>query len=136
LSPDWEQALESDLSRLVARVNESTPPNATAPNAGGSELAAAQKAIASNPALTAASLEQGTDLLRNQALAEFKTAVTDMQDQAKAIEQKLSEGGASQTEIAAQLQKIQAEQTAKMQEITARLHNQLAALAQSKGAVH
>jgi len=136
LSPEWEQALESDLSRLVARVNEMTPPNATPANASGSEFAAAQEAVASNPALANSSLEQGTDLLRNQALAEFKKAVTEMQNQAKAAEEKLSQGGASQSEIAIELQKIQAQQTAKMQEITARLHNQLAALAQSKGAAH
>jgi len=134
LSPEWEQALESDLSRMVARVNEMTPPNATPANASGTEFAAAQKAIASNPALATASLDQGTELLRDQALAEFKAAVTEMQNQAKAAEQKLSQGSASQSEIASQIQKIQTEQTAKMQEITARLHNQLAALAQSKAA--
>ncbi len=136
LSPEWEQALESDLSRLVTRVNQMVPPNATPANASGSEFATAQEAVASNPALANVSLEQGSDLLRNQALAEFKKAVTEMQNQAKAAEEKLSQGGASQSEIAAELQKIQAEQTAKMQEITARLHNQLAALAQSKGAAH
>lgn len=136
LSPEWEQALESDLSRLVARVNEMVPPNATPANASGSEFAAAQKAVAANPALATASLDQGTDLLRSEALAEFKKAVTETQNQAKAAEEKLSQGGASQSEIASELQKIQAEQTAKMQEITSRLHNQLAALAQSKGAAH
>jgi hypothetical protein len=136
LSPEWEQALESDLSRMVARVNEMAPPNATPANVGGSELAAAQNAVASNPALANASLEQGTQLLRDQALAEFKAAVTDMQSQQKAVEEKLAQGGASESEIASAIQKIQAEQTAKMQEITARLHNQLAALTQNKNTVH
>jgi len=136
LSPEWEQALEFDLSRMVARVNEMTPPNATPANTGGSEFAAAQKAIASNPALATASLDQGTDLLRDQALAEFKAAVTAMQNQAQAAAEKLAQGGASESETASQLQKIQSEQTAKMQEITARLHNQLAALAQSKSTAH
>jgi ABC-type uncharacterized transport system involved in gliding motility auxiliary subunit len=133
LSPEWEQALESDLSRMMARVNEMTPPNATPANVSATELATAQKAIASNPALATASLEQGSDLLREQALAEFKAAVTDMQNQSKAAEEKLSQGSASESEVAGELKKIQAEQTAKMQEITARLHNQLAALTQSKG---
>jgi hypothetical protein len=136
ISPEWEQALESDLSRMLARVNEMRPPNATPSNAGGSEFAAAQKTIASNPTLTTASLEQGTELLREQALTEFKAAVTEMQDQAKASEEKLTQRGASPSEIAAQIQKIQAQQTARMQEITARLHNQLAALAQSKSITH
>ena len=136
LSPDWEQALESDLSRAVARVNEMTPPDATAPNVSANELAMAQKAIASNPKLASATLEEGTQMLRDQALAEFKAAVTEMQNQTSAAEQRLAQGAASETEIAGQIQKIHAEQTARMQEITARLHDQLAALAQNKNAVH
>jgi hypothetical protein len=69
-------------------------------------------------------------------MAEFKAAVAEMQAQSQAAEQRLAQGSASESEIASQIQKIQAEQTAKMQEITARLHNQLAALARDKGAAH
>jgi hypothetical protein len=136
LSPDWESALESDLSRVVGRVNDMVPPNATPANVSGNELATAQKAIASNPALASATPEQATQMLRDQALADFKAAVIDMQNQTKAAEQRLAQGAASEAEIAGEIQKIQADQTAKMQEITARLHNQIAALAQNKGAAH
>jgi hypothetical protein len=134
LSPDWEQALESDLSRPVARVNAMTPPGAIAANVSENELAAAQKNIAANPKLASATLEEGTQMLRDQALAEFKAAVTEMQKQAEAAEQRLAQGTGSESEVARELQKIHAAQTAKMQEITARLHNELAALAQNKSA--
>jgi ABC transporter family protein len=136
LSPDWEQALESDLSRAVARVNDMTPPAATAANVSANELAAARKAIDSNPKLASVTLEQGTQMLRDQALADFKATVTEMQNQTEAAERRLAQGTGSESEIAGEIQKIRAFQTAKMQEITARLHDQLAALTQNKSAVH
>jgi hypothetical protein len=136
LSPDWEQALESDLSRVVARVDEMIPAGATPANVAPNELAAAEKVIAANPKLASATLDEGTQILRDQALAEFKAAVTEMQSEAQAAEQRLAQGGVSESEIASELQKIHAAQTAKMQEITARLHNTLAALAQNKSAAH
>ena len=136
ISPDWEQALESDLSRVVARVNEMTPPGSTPANVGAKELAAAQKAIEANPKLASASVEQGTQILRDAAMAEFKAAVADMQNQTAAAEQRLSQGSAPASEIANEIQKIHAEQTAKMQEITARLHDEMAALTRNKSAAH
>jgi len=134
LSPDWETALESDLSRVMARLNETTAPGAIAANVAVDELAAARKAMDSNPRLASATPEQSTQILRDQALAEFKTAVAEMQSQTAAAEQRLAQGSASAAEIASEIQKIQAAQTARMQEITARLHNELAALAQMKTA--
>ena len=136
LSPDWERALESDLSRAVARVNQAVPPGTTPANVSDSEIKSAQAAIDSNPALATATLEQGTQILRDQALAEFKAAVADMQNQTKAAEERLSQSGISAADVAKDIQKIRADQTAKIQEITARLHDQLAALAQSKGTGH
>jgi len=51
LSPDWEQALESDLSRAVARVNEAVPPGTTAANVSDRSTAsrAAKPAPLENP---------------------------------------------------------------------------------------
>jgi len=119
----------------AAQRSRATPPAATAANVSANELAAAQKAIESNPKLASATLEQGTQMLRDQALAEFKAAVTEMQNQTQAAEQRLAQGAGSESEIAGEIQKIHAAQTAKMQEITARLHDQLAALAQNKSTV-
>jgi hypothetical protein len=136
LSPNWEQAVESDLSRAVGRVNEAVPPGTTPANVSDSEIKTAQAAIDSNPALATATLEQGAQILRDQALAEFKAAVADMQARTKAVEERLSQSGVSESDVASDIQKIRAEQTAKIQEITARLHDQLAALAQSKGPGH
>jgi hypothetical protein len=136
LSPEWEPALESDLSRVVQRVDEMIPAGTTPANVSDTELTAAQAAIASNPALANATVEQGTQVLRDQALADFKAAVADMESRSKAAEQRLGQSGVSEADVAKEIETIRAEQTAKMQEITARLHNQLAALAQSKAAGH
>lgn len=136
ISPEWEQALESDLSRVVAHVNEMRAAGATAANVSDGDLKTARTAIESNPNLASASLEQGTQMLRDAALAEFKAAVAEMQSRSKEAEQRLNQGANSETDVAKEIEKIRAEQTGKIQEITARLHNQLAALAQSKTASH
>jgi hypothetical protein len=135
LSPDWEQALESDLSRVVAQVNETKAPAAAPGNVSAGELAAAEQANQANPALASASLSDGTQMLRDAALAEFKKAVAEMQERTQQAEQSVSQG-TSPADVAKQLEKIRAEQTQKMQEITARLHNQIVAFQQSRTAGH
>jgi hypothetical protein len=136
LSPEWEQALESDLSRVVKRVDEMVPAGTTPANVSDNEIMAAQAAIASNPALANTTVEQGTQMLRDQALADFKAAVTDMESRSKAAGQRLGQGGVSEADVAKAIETIRVEQAAKMQEITTRLHDQLAALAQNKATVH
>jgi hypothetical protein len=135
LSPDWEQALESDLSRVVAHVNEAKASAAAPANVSASDLAAAEQAIQSNPALASASLADGTQMLRDAALAEFKKAVADMQARSQQAEQTVSQG-TSPADVAKQLETIRAEQTQKMQEISGRLHNQIVAFEQSRTASH
>jgi len=134
LSPEWEQALESDLSRAIANVNAMVPAGATPANVPETDLQAARKGIDANPALASASLEEGTAILRDAAMAEFKAVVADMQNQSSEATAQLNQGAISQQDAAKELQQIRAEQTRKIQEITARLHDQLAALAASKAA--
>lgn len=133
LSPDWEQALESDLSRAVAAVSETktaAPSPVTVPN---SDLLAAEKAIQSNPALASASEADGSQMLRDAALADLKAAVADMQQRTQQAQESLNNGG-SPADVARLLDQIHAEGTAKIQEIAARLHNELVAFHQSRKA--
>lgn len=132
LSPDWEQALEPDLSRVVQRVNEMTPPGAAPANVSDSEIAAAQKAIAANPNLATATLDEGKQILRDDALTQFKAAVTDMQNQIAAVEDQVKQGTLSAADAGKQIEQIRATQTAKIQQITGQFHDQTAAFAQSK----
>jgi ABC-type uncharacterized transport system involved in gliding motility auxiliary subunit len=132
LSPEWEPALESDLSRTVAGVNEVK--TAAAPAVVNSDLVAAQQAIQSNPNLASATLDEGTQMLREAALAQLSAAVAEMQLRSQEAEQSLSQG-VSAADVGKQLDQIHADETAKTQAIAARLHNQILALQQSK-AIH
>lgn len=133
LSPDWEQALESDLSRAVAGVSETKTAAPSPASISSSDMMAAEKVIQSNPALASANLEEGSQILRDAALAELKAAVAEMQQRTQQAEQSLNNGSSS-ADVARQIDQIHAEGTAKMQEIAARLHNELEALQQSRKA--
>jgi hypothetical protein len=70
LSPDWEPALEADLSRAIARVATPTPKPGTQ-TALQPNRAAIEEVKRALPNLNSLSVEEGTRLLREQALAAF-----------------------------------------------------------------
>ncbi len=140
LSPDWEAALESDLSRALVRVVTPKPVARTPRVASPTQLdtnaiAEVKSAI---PDLESVSLADATQTLRVAALKEF-TAATEAMDRAvKKAEQRIiqAQAGASEAEKQAavkNLQQLQAEHTAKLQQIAARLQSQIDALKQIKG---
>ncbi len=138
LSQEWEQALEFDLSRAIARVNEA-PPAQTTPLAGPSkaDVAAVEQLMRANPALASASLEQGKEMLRTAAIDEFKAAALEMQARMKRAELRLVQAQNDKSEsdqkaAAAELQQIRTEQTEKLKEIAAHLQTQVAALQRAK----
>jgi hypothetical protein len=141
LAPEWEQALPSDLSRAILRLTSSA--SAAQPMSGLSTVdpAAAKAALQEVgrviPNVASVSLEDGTRMLRESALAQLKAEFSTMQTQAAAVQQKLAEAqsGKSEAEQQAarkQLQKIQSEQTEKLEQIAQRLQDQIAALKQLK----
>jgi hypothetical protein len=138
LSPEWEAALESDLSRAIARVSaakSSTPPPTA--DAGQSEVAAIREVKRSITNLASVSVEEGTKILRQAALEDLKSATKEMEEQIKAAQQRLSDAQHSQSEAEQQaaikdLQNAQAKQTEKLKEIAARLQEQIAALQKLK----
>ncbi len=134
LAPEWEQALEPDLTRAIARAAEARPGAQPLARADTASLDAVRKAI---PNLDAVSLEAGTQVLRDASLAQFKQAVDEMKARMNDAEQRFIQAQASQSEAAQeaareQLRKIQAEGTRKLQQIAQNSHAQIAALQQLK----
>jgi hypothetical protein len=136
LAPEWEQALEPDLTRAIARAAEGKPGAQPLARTDADTLKAVRRAI---PNLEAVSLAEGTKALRDAGLAQFQQAAAEMQAQVKDAEQRFLEAQASQSEAAQQaadeqLRKIQAEGKDKLQQIAINAHNQIAALQKMKQA--
>jgi ABC-type uncharacterized transport system involved in gliding motility auxiliary subunit len=139
LAPEWEQALEFDLTRAIARTAEvnssaSAPVHKTDP----AVLDSLKKSI---PNLDAVSVEEGAQLLREAALAEFRQASKEMETKIQAAEQQFlnaqsSQSASDQQKALEQLQQLQAEQTDKLKQIAADAKAQLQAFQQQKAANH
>lgn len=135
LAPEWETALEADLSRALARVLTPAPvagaAKAAAPQADRAAIEEVKLAI---PNIAAVSLEEGTQMLRTKALVEFAAIAQEMETQLKQAEQRFTQ---AQTEAERQtarneLQRIRNEQTEKLKTVALRLQAQLEALGQMK----
>lgn len=141
LSTEWEQALEFDLSRAIARLAGTQPtPNspanssANSPAPDSTSVDDLKRAI---PNLASISVAEGTQILRLTALRDFKTAAAEMEIQVKEAQQRLTEAQngkieAEQQEAMKHFQQVQAEQTEKLKQIAARLQSQIATLEQIK----
>ncbi len=134
LAPEWEQALEPDVTRAIARAVEARPGAQPLARADTTSLDAVRKAI---PNLDAVSLEAGTKILRDASLVQFEQAADEMKAQVKDAEQRFIQAQGDQSEAAQQaaaeqLRKIQAEGTRKLQQIAPDSHAQIAALQQLK----
>ena len=141
LSPEWEQALEPDLTRAIIRLMETPRPAAAAPASLELNTNAVREVKALIPDLGTVSVEEGTSILREAALKDFTAAAKEMELQLKEAEQRLAQarsGGSDADQQAAmkQLQQVQARQSEKLQEIAARSKAQIDALQQLKAPPH
>lgn len=140
LSPAWEAALESDLSRAIERVTREVPSTR-----GGGAIAAVSapsaatvETLKSNlPNLATISVEEGTQKLRDAALEKFKAAAAELQTKLAEAQNELARAqttGSTEAVDAARkhLQQVQSVQTEKLKAITAGLQEQLEALQQLK----
>jgi ABC-type uncharacterized transport system involved in gliding motility auxiliary subunit len=137
LAPDWEPALESDLSHAIARLVEMTQPSKPIAGAAQADAAAAEEVKRAIPNVESVSLEEGKRILREAALKEFKTAAAEIEQQLKDAQQRLNQaqnsGSATEQQAALKnLQKVQADQTERLQQIAARSKAQIQALEQLK----
>lgn len=136
LSPEWEQAIEFDLSRAIARVAAPRPASSLASTVRA-ESSAIEKVQRSLPNIDSLSVEEGRRILQEKALNDFKAAAKEMENQVKVAQQRLDQAqrGKSEVEQKAalkQLQDLQAEQTERLKTIAIELQNQIAALEQLK----
>jgi hypothetical protein len=147
ISPQWEQAVEPDLTRAIIRLVEAPRPASAAAAAAAAvaplepDTNVVREIKALIPNLGDVSLEEGTRILREAALSDFAAAAEDMEAQLKQAEQRLAQaksGGSDADQQAAvkQLQQVQANQNKKLQEIAARSKAQVDALQQLKAAPH
>jgi hypothetical protein len=136
LAPEWEPAVESDVTRAIVRVIGAQP-------SAGSPLVAAQPDTATLeqvkravPDLASVSVEEGTRILREAALKDFAVAADEMELRQKEAQQRVTDAqGKSEAEQQAarkNLQQVQLEQAGKLKQVAARLQAQITALQQLK----
>ena len=137
---EWEAALPSDLSRALLRLTASRPGAAptTEPNLATAKETL-QEVLRAIPEIASVSLADGTQILRSASLEQLKAAVGEMQTQLAAAQQKLATARAGTSEAEqqaalAEVEQLQARQTETIQQITQRLHDQIAAFKQLKEA--
>ena len=134
LAPEWERALEPDLTRAIARAAEAKAGVQSVARADTATLDAVEASI---PDLNAVSLEEGTKLLRDAGRTQFKQAVEEMEAKVKEAQERYIQAQGNQSEAAQQtaleqLRKIQAEGMDKLKQIALNSHAQIAALQQLK----
>ena len=137
LSADWEAAVESDVSRAIARLRQ--PPASGTPVAAVAQpnQAAIEELKRAIPNLAAVSVDEGTRLLREQGLATFAAAAQEMDAQIKQAEQRFLEAEQSGVPAAVEaarkeLQRVRAEQSDKLRAIGVRIQEQINTLEQLK----
>lgn len=136
LAPEWETALEADLSRAIAQVSE--PAAAETPaSAAPTSPAVVEEVKRLLPNFSSVSVEDGARILRETALKQFKDAATESQNQLQQAQQALVQaqatGSAAEQQAAMkQLQQVQAEQTERLKQIAANSQAQIEALRRLK----
>jgi hypothetical protein len=145
LAPEWEAALESDLSRAIQRL--AAQPRSTAARTPGKKTATpppldpaiSEQLLKMFPDLQTRSYDSMAQELRTATLEEFKTATAELQSKVSAAQQALADaqankGAAEQQEAQQNFQRVQAEQAEKLKAITAWLQDRLTVLQRLKAA--
>jgi hypothetical protein len=141
LSPEWEQALEPDLTRAIIRLLDA-PRSVTVPMIVAQiNTNAIREVRALIPDVAAISVEEGKRILREAALKDFAAAAKEMETQVKEAELGLSQARNGGTDAAQQaamkhFQQVQAEQAEKLKEIAAKSKAQIDTFQQLKAAPH
>ncbi|MGA2749020.1 MAG: Gldg family protein [Verrucomicrobiota bacterium] len=139
LAPEWEQALESDISRAIAGVDAADPrPRPAARKADAASLEAVRRAI---PNLDSVSVEEGTRMLRAASITQVEKTAWEMQAKITQAEERFiqahnSQSSAEEAAALKELRQVQKEREAKLGEIAFNSRAQVEALEQLKGAAH
>jgi len=138
LSPEWEAALEIDITRAIANVlSAASSATAAMPVNSKVEPAAIEEVKRAIPNLDSVSLEDATRLLREAALKDFTKAANESQAQLKEAQQRLSQaqnGGSEADQQAAvkHLQEVQTAQAERLKDIAAKSQAQIEVLRRLK----
>lgn len=126
LKPEWAAAFESDLSRAIERVAWAAPTaranDVNAPLADSNVIASVKRQV---PGFDSLSLDEGIRRLRESSLKQLEALVQKTDADIKALEQQLASeptaaAGQRREVILEELKRLQALQTEKLQEISAR----------------
>ena len=132
LTPDWEPALEADLSRAIAKVQSQPRPTTT--TVDPATVAEVRKRV---PDVDSLSLKEATQKLRATAFQEFQATVNEMSPKITDAQQRIQDletNGSEAEQVAARqrLRELQKQQTDRLQEITQQLSQEIEALQRLK----
>jgi len=139
LVPEWEAAMEIDISRAIQNAVNSAPASGVAAMPPKMAAAVTEDLKQLIPNFESVSLADGTRILRDAALKESGEAVKNSQAQLKEAQQQLSQaqnGGTEADQQAAMkhLQEVQNAQSEQLRQIAAKSRIQIEALRALKGA--
>ena len=137
LAPEWEQALEPDLTRALARLLNASGPVAAPLSISQVNTAAVEQVKALFPDLAAVQFEDAKKRIQTEALKEYTAAAKELETKLKEAQQRLSQAQTNDTEAERQaavkeLDQLRAEQGEKLKEIAARSQAQIQAFQQLK----
>ena len=138
ITPEWEQALEADLTRAILRVSGAQSLAEQADATTQADAAAFEEVKRSLPNFDSVSVEDAREILRERARKELKEASAEMQPQIQGAQQRFREAQAAKSEAGQkaakkQLQQAQAAQVDLLKEIAARLQAEITAVERLKG---
>jgi len=144
LAPEWEAALEADVSRAISRVTATTPSSTRPGNQAAAtptsiDPAVSEELLRTFPDLASRSFEEVAQTLREGALEEFKSASLEMQAKVQLAQQALADARQNKSEAAQQtalkaFQQVQSEQATKLKLIAARVQDRILVLQRLKDA--
>ncbi|NOS69145.1 MAG: hypothetical protein HOP33_04365 [Verrucomicrobia bacterium] len=142
LAPEWETALEPDVTRAIQRVSAKNVVKSQVVDRSPTQPLPIDPAISEEllrmfPNLASQSFDDAAKILRESALAEFTAAVRAMQLKVQETEKQLAaaQGNKSEAEQQAamkQLRAVQDVETKKLDEITSRLQTRIKVLERLK----
>ena len=137
LSPEWEPALEADVSRAIQHLTQTAPSAKAIPSAAPGDAATLGEIRQRIANIDSVSLEEGIRILREDAIKEFSTAAGEMQArvqeaQVRLVQARNSGSPAEQDAAMKNLQTVQAEQARRLKEIAANSEARLEAFKQLK----
>jgi hypothetical protein len=138
VAPEWEPAMEADLSRALARISQPKPARGVPLAAPAPDHAAIDAVKQALPDFASLTVAEGTRRLQAQALNAFTTAAQEMATQVQQAEQRFTQaqrdnGGTAQEAARVELQKVRYEQSEKLKGIALQTQALVKTLEQMKG---